>query len=55
MKAGASQRPMVFPVGARDGVPVHADQDARALEPEPADTGAGGEDVGGVIQGVRHV
>jgi hypothetical protein len=46
---------MVFPAGARDEVPVHADQDAGAFEPEPADTGAGGEDVGGVIQGARCV
>jgi hypothetical protein len=35
--------------GARDEVPVHAAEPAAPLAPEPADTGGGAEDVGGVI------
>ncbi len=45
----AVARADMAPAGARDEVPVQADQDARALEPEPADTGREAEDVGGVI------
>jgi NADH-quinone oxidoreductase subunit G len=39
------------PVGTSDEVAGRADQNARALGPEPADTGAEGEDVGGVVLG----
>jgi small subunit ribosomal protein S5 len=41
------------PVGASDEVADPADQNARALEPEPADTGAAGEDVGGGVPGAE--
>jgi hypothetical protein len=46
--AGASARG--GSAGARDGVPVGAEVPAATLEPEPAGTGRGAEDPGGVIQ-----
>jgi hypothetical protein len=52
MNGGRPRRSRVALVWARDEVPVQADQDARASEPEPADTGREAEDVGGVVQGV---
>jgi NADH-quinone oxidoreductase subunit J len=45
----AAHRRTGTPAWASDEVAVRADQNARASEPKPADTGAGGEDVGGGV------